>query len=78
MSALSLGHARLASYQQKLDLALQLTSALMHISPSEMSFYPDLKPDNLLLLSSGESLGVKLIDFEQRGGWSLWSPPEVY
>jgi hypothetical protein len=61
--------------------ATQITKALIHINKSPLGFYPDLKPDNVLLVPPGGSdtgaLDALLIDFEQRGGWYSWSPPEV-
>ncbi|KAL2117315.1 hypothetical protein VTJ04DRAFT_9483 [Mycothermus thermophilus] len=68
---------------QKLLWAKQIASALMHINTalSDAGFYPDLKPDNILLRESaspGRHLDAVLIDLEQRGGWFAWSPPEIY
>ncbi|KAM7208163.1 hypothetical protein V8F20_001443 [Naviculisporaceae sp. PSN 640] len=56
-------------------------------------FYPDLKPDNIVLRPSednhtpisaegerqraGVLYDAVLIDLEQRGGWFSWSPPEI-
>jgi hypothetical protein len=44
-----------------------------------MGYYSDLKPDNVLLTRDNDSLlHTKLIDFEQKGGWHSFSPPEIY
>lgn len=66
-------------FGDRLRWAQQVLSALEHISSSPMGFYTDLKPNNILLsqLEDG-SIGAILIDFEQRGSWYSWSPPEVY
>jgi len=57
-------------------LSLQIASALQHINTALPSagFYPDLKPDNIVLSASGSPI---LLDLEQRGGWYAWSAPEV-
>lgn len=59
--------------------AIQITEALIHINGHSAGFYPDLKPDNVMLREDPESgmLDAVLIDLEQRGGWFAWSPPEV-
>ncbi|KAF2810060.1 uncharacterized protein BDZ99DRAFT_462673 [Mytilinidion resinicola] len=57
--------------------ARQIAQALLHIKDSPLGFYPDLKPDNVLLSPGTEGLDATLIDLEQRGGWYSWSPPEV-
>ena len=58
--------------------ALELLSALRHIKSTAVGFYPDLKPDNILIKPTPRGLSTLLIDFEQRGAWCAWSPPEVY
>ena len=67
--------------RDRLRWSIQITRALIHINKSSLGFYPDLKPDNVLLVPSHESEGADLnavlIDLEQRGGWYSWSPPEV-
>ena len=53
----------------------QITIALLHIHKCPVAKYnADLKPDNVMLTAGGD---VKLIDFEQRGGWASWIAPEV-
>lgn len=53
----------------------QITSALLHIHTRTVAkYHTDLKPDNVMLTASGD---VKLVDFEQRGGWVSWIAPEV-
>jgi hypothetical protein len=60
-------------------LAHQITSSLIHLQEDVLGYYPDLKPDNIILSSCGEGrVRAVLIDFEQRGGWFSWSPPEIY
>ena len=56
----------------------QLLSALMHIQSTPAGFYTDLKPNNILFSDYEGEMGVLLVDFEQRGSWYSWSPPEVY
>jgi hypothetical protein len=66
--------------RQKLRWATQVTEAFVHINGhSKTGFYPDLKPDNIVLRVGAETgmLDAVLIDLEQRGGWFAWSPPEV-
>ncbi|KAM7210713.1 hypothetical protein V8F06_013904, partial [Rhypophila decipiens] len=85
---------------QKVHWAKQITRALIHINTNgnnnstqlgRCGFYPDLKPDNIVLrlaLSSQDAAGENgdkeapiydavLLDLEQRGGWFSWSPPEI-
>lgn len=53
----------------------QITIALLHIHNCPVAkYHADLKPDNVMLTAGGD---VKLIDFEQRGGWVSWMAPEV-
>ncbi|KAH6848087.1 hypothetical protein B0I37DRAFT_376633 [Chaetomium sp. MPI-CAGE-AT-0009] len=68
------------SMDQRLRWAKQVTEAFIHINGhSKAGFYPDLKPDNIVLRKNAETgmLDAVLIDLEQRGGWFAWSPPEV-
>lgn len=63
----------------RLRWARQVLSALSHIRNSPMGFYTDLKPNNILLSASPSgSIDTLLVDFEQRGSWYSWSPPEIY
>ncbi|KAB5551078.1 hypothetical protein GE09DRAFT_1033720 [Coniochaeta sp. 2T2.1] len=59
--------------------ARQITSALIHVNNHCNGFYPDLKPDNIVLRQSptDQKIDAVLLDLEQRGGWFSWSPPEV-
>jgi serine/threonine protein kinase len=68
------------SLRDRLRWAKHLVSALQHIIKSELGFYSDLKPTNILMVASNESrdMDILLIDFEQRCSWYSWSPPEVY
>ncbi|KAK0736513.1 hypothetical protein B0T21DRAFT_367093 [Apiosordaria backusii] len=68
--------------RQKFRFASQLTEVLIHVNKHRLGFYPDLKPDNLVIRSSNSDEGeglldLVLLDLEQRGGWFSWSPPEV-
>ncbi|KAL2134170.1 hypothetical protein VTI74DRAFT_869 [Chaetomium olivicolor] len=68
------------SMEQRFRWARQVTEALLHVNrQGRAGFYPDLKPDNILLRQDMETgmLDIVLIDLEQRGGWFAWSPPEV-
>ncbi|KAF3932538.1 hypothetical protein ABW20_dc0102437 [Dactylellina cionopaga] len=60
-------------------MARQITSAVIQVNSTKADFYSDLKPDNVLLsLDSNNQINATLIDFEQRGSWYGWSPPEVH
>jgi len=66
--------------KQRFEWSTEITSALIHVNSHPAGFYPDLKPDNVVLRPSGSSPGqldAVLLDLEQRGGWYSWSPPEV-
>ena len=66
---------------QRFRWSRQITEAFIHINTTHPAgFYPDLKPDNIVLRPSESEPGmldVVLLDFEQRGGWYSWSPPEI-
>jgi hypothetical protein len=53
--------------------AKQITTTLLHVRTLG-TYYSDLRPDNLLLSSSND---IIVIDFEQRGNWHSWLPPEL-
>lgn len=57
--------------------AREITEAIIHINNSAPGFYPDLKPDNVVITLRDGIRHAILIDLEQRGGWYSWSPPEV-
>jgi hypothetical protein len=57
--------------------AQQLASALLHIKNSPVAYYSDFKLDNILLTKNNGNWDAILIDFEQRGSWFSWSPPEI-
>jgi hypothetical protein len=73
--------ARLVTFSQCLRWSRQITEALRHINSIPFGFYPDLKPDNIVLQTgvegSCEVVDAVLLDLEQRGGWFSWSPPEI-
>jgi serine/threonine protein kinase len=62
----------------RFQLAYQLATALEHIRDSHVSYFSDLKLDNILLKEKTKGgYDAVLIDFEQRGSWFSWSPPEI-
>ncbi|KAK0638636.1 hypothetical protein B0T16DRAFT_421473 [Cercophora newfieldiana] len=68
------------SPEEQFRWSKQVISALIHINKHPAGFYPDLKPDNVVLRLSNSVPGqidAVLLDLEQRGGWYSWSPPEV-
>ncbi|KAE9368164.1 hypothetical protein N431DRAFT_346688 [Stipitochalara longipes BDJ] len=58
--------------------AREVTAALIHIKDSPAGFYSDLKLNNIIMDQRDDGLHAVVVDFEQRGGWYSWSPPEVY
>jgi hypothetical protein len=89
----SLDHI-MAQYKYTLPISLRLrwakdiTSGLIAIRDSPLTFYPDLKLANIVIANetSGEeqkSVGIasghaKIIDFEHGTPWMHWAPPEIY
>ncbi|KAF8865668.1 hypothetical protein BDZ45DRAFT_418069 [Acephala macrosclerotiorum] len=69
------------SLSDRFRWARDVTQAIIHINNSPLGFYPDIKPDNVILAKKESDkdglLHAVLIDLEQRGGWYSWSPPEV-
>ncbi len=68
------------SFQHQIKWSRQIASALQHIHRTRQKFYSDLRPDNVLLRhcpSNPSSEDAILIDFEQRGNWYEWCPPEI-
>ncbi|KAM0434003.1 hypothetical protein ACHAPT_003947 [Fusarium lateritium] len=61
----------------KFRWAQQITNALLFIQDSPLGYYPDLKPDNIILRAVSGSRDILLIDLEQRGGWYSWTPRDV-
>ncbi|KAI0139133.1 hypothetical protein F4776DRAFT_618201 [Hypoxylon sp. NC0597] len=59
---------------QRLSFCIEVTSALIHIKERCGTFYSDLRPDNVLLSSTGHAI---ICDFEQRGNHYEWCPPET-
>jgi hypothetical protein len=66
-------HGKL-THQDKLRWARQLTSAVNHVFFEANRFYPDLRMDNIVFSASKE---IILLDFEQRGVWCEFGPPEI-
>ncbi|KAI1138636.1 hypothetical protein F5Y05DRAFT_384667 [Hypoxylon sp. FL0543] len=62
------------SLKCRLELCMEVTSALIHVRERCGTFYSDLRPENVLLSDSGHAV---LCDFEQRGNHYEWCPPEV-
>ncbi len=57
--------------------ALQIASDLVHFAKSSTGYFLDQKLDNIVLQMRGSECNAVLIDFEQRGAWFSWSPPEI-
>jgi hypothetical protein len=66
------------SMREKFRWAREVTAALIHIRDSPAGFYSDLKLNNIIMDQRDDGLHAVVVDFEQRGGWYSWSPPEVY
>ncbi|KAK3897167.1 hypothetical protein C8A05DRAFT_39283 [Staphylotrichum tortipilum] len=63
---------------QKVGWLRELALALVYVRDHGPGFYSDLKPSNVLLVTREDGCTAPLlIDFEQRGSWYSWSPPEV-
>lgn len=73
------GHA--LTMDQKVAWANQLASALKHVRDQPPGYFPDFKPNNVVFESADAQDTYMsrpvLIDFEQRGTWYTWAPPEV-
>jgi serine/threonine protein kinase len=69
---------RTEGLQTVFGIAIQICSALMHLKDSGGVYCSDLRPDNVILSRDDRGVYPLLIDFEQRGNWYTWSPPEVY
>lgn len=72
-------YGRTTAMRQRFRWARQIVEVLIHVNGHPAGFYPDLKPDNIMLRENKDTglLDAVLIDLEQRGGWFAWSPPEV-
>lgn len=75
--ALRKGSRLLKSLEERIVAAKEITSAMAHIQRDSAGFYSDLKLPNILLAGPKNSKMI-VVDFEQRGGWFSWSPPELY
>lgn len=62
------------SFEQQLEWAVQLTSAVVHVREQGKMFYPDLRLDNVVLSAAKD---IVMVDFEQRGVWCEFAAPEV-
>ncbi|KAI0385427.1 hypothetical protein F5Y04DRAFT_185297 [Hypomontagnella monticulosa] len=67
----------------RIKWAKDITRGLIAIRDSPLGYYPDLKPDNVIMVNphgteSVEDLTAVIIDFEQSMPWMKWAPPEVY
>lgn len=70
-------HSTQISMNTRAKWALQIASALVHIAKSSAGYFSDLKLDNIVLQKRGSECNAVLLDFEQRGAWFSWSPPEI-
>jgi hypothetical protein len=77
---LQVGHTAF-EMNDKVAWSCQLVSALLHVRTQPPGYFPDFKPNNIVFTSSedGDNSFKKpvLLDFEQRGTWYTWAPPEV-
>ncbi|KAH8748312.1 hypothetical protein F5882DRAFT_490062 [Hyaloscypha sp. PMI_1271] len=64
--------------EEQFRWAREVTGALLHIRESPAGFYSDVKLNNIIMDERADGLHAVVVDFEQRGGWYSWSPPEVY
>lgn len=64
----------ISSLRREVNWCLQITSALIHLRETRGTYYPDLRLDNILLT---DNLDFVMVDFEQRGVWFEYAPPEV-
>ena len=71
-------HDKPGYFKHAFRWARETVSALLYIQTTPARFYSDLKLNNILLAPGTDATRVVLVDFEQRGGWFSWSPPEVY
>jgi hypothetical protein len=66
-------HGKLTMHD-KLRWAKQLASAVSHVFFKANRFYPDLRTDNMVFSADKDLI---LLDFEQRGVWCEFGPPEI-
>jgi hypothetical protein len=64
--------------REKFRWAREVAAALIHVKDSPAGFYSDIKLNNIIMDERDDGLHAVVVDFEQRGGWYSWSPPEVY
>ena len=87
LAAAAVGAEPHLTLDEKFRWSRQVAGALVHLNGHRGGFYPDLKPDNIVLSEVPDGgggggggthrLDAVLIDLEQRGGFFSWSPPEV-
>jgi len=66
------------SFRDRIRWVNQIIAALIRIRSTPSRFYTDLKLNSILLTKYGGGLGALLVDFEQRGSWFSWPPPEAH
>lgn len=64
----------MSTLKNEVKWCLQITSAMIHLRETRGTYYPDLRLDNILLT---EDQDFVMVDFEQRGVWFEYAPPEV-
>lgn len=66
------------NFSDQLSWSKAIISSLIHLTEKAGIYYPDLKPDNILLVPSSSShLEPLLLDFEQRGNGTNWAAPPI-
>ena len=70
---------RTLTVERKFGWAIQATQAMIHLLKNCQTYFSDLRPDNIISSLRDDGIEeLKIIDFEQRGNWYTWSPPEVF
>jgi hypothetical protein len=68
---------KMMNLETRFRWSYQIASALAHIKRSPARLFSDMKLENVVLKETNGQYDVVLIDFEQRGAWFSWSPPEI-
>ncbi|KAI0869536.1 hypothetical protein GGS24DRAFT_149177 [Hypoxylon argillaceum] len=63
--------------QMKFRWGMQIGNVLLQVCSSPVGYFSDLKLENIVLKENHGRYDAVLIDFEQRGAWFSWSPPEI-